>query len=143
MKLTFCLLLAVAAFGQEALNQPQYWTGEYRNCRVWMLLPDTGRQGFLLGFLEGYVYHAGGIKSLPAKKNILFDHAPTNAGEMAGGVTSICSAPENANIPVWAAFEIHLIKVEGASQEQIDTLLSEARRGAVQALQQQGAKGFQ
>jgi hypothetical protein len=120
--------MAVTAFGQ--LSEKIYWTEGHRNCRAWMKISFEMRMGFIAGLQDGYTI-AKDFK--PGVIDMILGRDSYTVDEPAKGVTSICSIPENSNIPVFAALTAYNHKIMGSSEKVIqDYLLKWRQTGSSQ-----------
>jgi hypothetical protein len=112
------LLMSISAFCQSTDNER---TNGGVNGRFWMTLSDTSRLYFLIGFDE-----AMGIGNPYGEKDYFSKDAPF--GDVVKGITRFYQEPENLRSPVSYALQIFRMKVNGATQAQIEAKLDELRR---------------
>jgi hypothetical protein len=128
MKLALCFLLAVAAFGQD---EPMYWApGGGRNCRAWMVyFSREYREGYVGGYLDGL---REGWQDTSGRSHVRPDDmmpitTPMTTREMALGVTSLCSLPENSDLDIFSVLYAYQMKVMGKAKKDIDDYIQRAR----------------
>jgi hypothetical protein len=114
-------IIAVNLFAQLPIEQV---TGGAPNCRFWDASTHDQQVGFVVGYFDAWAM-IGPDTTLKSA-----DYVPTNAtyGEMAKGIDAICSAPENARIPIHWALAIFTAKRNGMSEATLSALMEKFRK---------------
>lgn len=116
MLISIALAATAAAQSDDAVADytKRYFTNGSPNCRWYNELSQESRTAYMAG-----VWDAIG------------DTLSVTYGEATGGISSVCSVPENARITVFYAYLIFGQKVLGKDEKTISELTAEARRTAI------------
>lgn len=112
------VLLSIPAYSQGTDTDR---TNGGVNGRFWMSLSETSRLFFLMGFDE-----AMGLANPFGEKEYFSKDAPY--GDVVKGLTRFYEEPENLRFPVSDALQIFQMKVNGATQSEIEARLIQMRR---------------
>jgi hypothetical protein len=118
-KLALAVLLLIPCLAQDSSSDIQRTNGGV-NGRLWQSLSSTSKLYLLVGFDE-----AMGLAQ-PYREKIYFPKVPY--GDVVKGIDRFYEAPENLTFPVSDALQIFTLKVNGATQSEIEVRLREFRR---------------
>jgi hypothetical protein len=115
-KLAWMLMLVLPCFSQTISNEK---TLGGLNGRFWETLTPSDRLWFIIGLHEGLEYAEARMPSY-------FPGVPY--GDVLKGVDRFYEEPENLTFPVLYALEVFALKVNGATQSEIEKNLAERRQ---------------
>lgn len=116
-------VLTAILFLSSALSQTAYdRTGRARNGRFWIGMRPSDQVSFLHGFSDGVF----ATNSVEATK--IYTPTGTSFGELARFISRLYEDPENMGIPIKDAIRLFVVKLHGASAEQLQAEMAALRR---------------
>jgi hypothetical protein len=113
-------VLGHAATSEGATTDNQYKTNDRDNGRFWELMDDAKRASYINGFEAAFSLQ-GGYKP----KQTQFPTGSGTFGDIRKGLDRFYQDPENLSFPIFYALHIFAMKVNGASQAEVE---AEVRR---------------
>jgi hypothetical protein len=123
------ILALIFASGLSAQISPGMYSQGTLNCRWWK--SQGAYYDHKLGFVIGYWTALLSVEQTQAVRDVQ-PPPSTTYGEMISGITELCEAPENAAIPLGAAWTAFLAKLEGEPEANLRRMLELYRRRAVE-----------
>jgi hypothetical protein len=115
--------------GKAILRQVQ--TRGFYNGRYWAATSDSGKNNYIIGFLEG-------LSEASPEAIRRYDTGELSVNEVRAAIDRFYTQPENTLIPVFEAFQIVGMRIHGASESVIDARLSVFRKFANEPQEQRG-----